>query len=70
MRELVGHRHPELTARGAGPIPGARRPGKLKSETLGSLFERRPKEVLRKAVLGMLPKNKLRAKMIKRLEVK
>ncbi|OIO48334.1 MAG: 50S ribosomal protein L13 [Parcubacteria group bacterium CG_4_9_14_0_2_um_filter_41_8] len=46
------------------------RPGKLKSETLGSLFERRPKEVLRKAVLGMLPKNKLRAKMIKRLEVK
>lgn len=46
------------------------RPGKLKSENLASLWDRRPKEVLRKAVLGMLPKNKLRPKMIKRLEIK
>ena len=46
------------------------RVGALKSETLGSLWERRPKEVLRKAVMGMLPKNKLRPKMIKRLEIK
>jgi len=46
------------------------RVGALKSETLASLWKRRPKEVLRKAVLGMLPKNKLRDDMIKRLEIK
>lgn len=46
------------------------RVGHLKSETLASLWERRPKEVLRKAVMGMLPKNKLRPKMIKRLEIR
>ncbi|MBU2575536.1 50S ribosomal protein L13 [Patescibacteria group bacterium] len=49
---------------------GTTRVGALKSETLRSLWERRPKEVLRKAVMGMLPKNKLRAEMIKRLEIK
>ena len=46
------------------------RVGHLKSETLSSLWERRPTEVLRKAVFGMLPKNKLRTSMIKRLEIK
>lgn len=34
-------------------------PGGLRTETLKSLKERRPTEVLRKAVKGMLPKNKL-----------
>lgn len=34
-------------------------PGGLKSETLGRLMERRPTEALRKAIKGMLPKNKL-----------
>ena len=42
--------------------------GGLKEITLEKLFEKNPKEVLRKAVFGMLPKNKLRAKMIKRLK--
>ncbi|MBW6442073.1 50S ribosomal protein L13 [Patescibacteria group bacterium] len=35
-------------------------PGGLRSESLESLLTRRPTEVLRKAVSGMLPKNKLR----------
>jgi large subunit ribosomal protein L13 len=33
------------------------------------LFEKNPAEVFKKAVYGMLPKNKLRAKMIKRLKM-
>jgi len=34
-------------------------PGGLRSETLGSLKSRKPDEVIRLAVKGMLPKNKL-----------
>ena len=41
--------------------------GGLKVRTLKELFEKRPEEVLRKAVLGMMPKNKLRRVQIKRL---
>jgi large subunit ribosomal protein L13 len=37
--------------------------------SLKKLFAKNPGEVLRKAVLGMLPKNKLKARMIKRLKV-
>lgn len=44
-------------------------PGGAKEIPLKKLFQDRPEEVLRRAVLGMLPKNKLRAKMIKRLIV-
>jgi len=43
-------------------------PGGLKETPLEKIFEKNPKEILRKAVLGMLPKNKLRARMIKRLK--
>lgn len=35
-------------------------PGGLRSETLGKLLARKPTEVLRKAIMGMLPKNRLR----------
>jgi len=42
--------------------------GKLKETPLKKIFEVRPDEVLKKAVFGMLPKNKLRAKQIKRLK--
>jgi len=42
-------------------------PGGLREISLGELLKTRPEEVLKKAVLGMLPKNKLRDKMIKRL---
>lgn len=41
--------------------------GSLKATPLKNVFEARPEEILKRAVWGMLPKNKLRAKMIKRL---
>ena len=42
--------------------------GNLKTKTLKEfLIKRGPKEVLRTAIMGMLTKNKLRAKQIKRL---
>ena len=34
-------------------------PGGIRSRTLGELLERRPEEVIRKAVKGMLPRNRL-----------
>lgn len=42
-------------------------PGGIREESLGSLFERNPQEVLRRAVKGMLPKNRLQAKRLNRL---
>ncbi|KPJ54938.1 50S ribosomal protein L13 [Parcubacteria bacterium DG_72] len=42
--------------------------GGLKETTYKKMFERNPSEVLKKAVYGMLPKNKLRDKQIKRLK--
>ncbi len=44
-------------------------PGGAKEIPLKKLFQEKPGEVLKRAVLGMLPKNKLRARMIKRLIV-
>jgi len=41
--------------------------GNLKETKLGDLYENRPEEVFKKAVYNMLPKNKLRANMMKRL---
>lgn len=43
--------------------------GHLKKTPLKVLFQKDSREVLKKAVYGMLPKNKLRAKMIKRLKL-
>ncbi|OHA64842.1 MAG: 50S ribosomal protein L13 [Candidatus Wildermuthbacteria bacterium RIFCSPHIGHO2_02_FULL_49_9] len=43
--------------------------GSLKATSLDKLFENRPQEVLRRAVWGMLPNNKLRTLQIKRLKV-
>jgi len=45
-------------------------PGGLKEIKLEVLFTKNPQEVLKKAVWGMLPKNKLRKKIIKRLRFK
>lgn len=42
-------------------------PGGLKREVFEDLKERKPEEIIRHAVLGMLPKNKLQKRMIKRL---
>jgi len=44
--------------------------GGLKETPLKKLFEKRPSEVLRRAVLGMMPDNKLRSEQIKRLKFK
>ncbi len=44
-------------------------PGGFKSESMKELSERRPEEVVIRAVKGMLPQNKLRATMLKRLYV-
>ena len=44
-------------------------PGGGRERTLEQVFEKRPTEVLRRAVWGMLPKNKLRAAQIKRLKL-
>jgi len=44
-------------------------PGGLKKTMLGEVFKKDPGEVLRRAVWGMLPKNKLRSKQIKRLKI-
>ena len=45
-------------------------PGGIKEISLKNLLIKNPQEVLKKAVYGMLPKNKLRPKMIKRLIIK
>src|SRR5688500_12461792 len=44
-------------------------PGGLRSRTLREQLDRRPTEVLRKAVKGMLPKNKLAAAQIRKLKI-
>ena len=44
-------------------------PGGLKTRTLREQLERRPTEVIRKAVKGMLPKNKLAAAQLRKLKV-
>ena len=44
-------------------------PGGIRSRTLGEQLERRPEEVLRKAVAGMLPKNRLGRAQIRKLKI-
>lgn len=44
-------------------------PGGFRSEVLGDVRNERPEEIIRHAVAGMLPQNKLKAKMLKRLRV-
>src|SRR5881409_4381742 len=44
-------------------------PGGLKSRTLNDMLERRPEEVIRLAVKGMLPKNRLARKQLTKLKV-
>ncbi|MFA5047556.1 MAG: 50S ribosomal protein L13 [Patescibacteria group bacterium] len=44
-------------------------PGGLKRKKVKDVFSTKPGEVLRVAVMGMLPKNKLRDQMIKRLKI-
>jgi large subunit ribosomal protein L13 len=44
-------------------------PGGLRSRTLREQLQRRPEEVLRKAVKGMLPRNKLAAAQLTKLKI-
>ena len=44
-------------------------PGGLKEKTLKELLEKKPEEVIRKAVWGMIPKNKLGRTVYKKLKV-
>jgi large subunit ribosomal protein L13 len=44
-------------------------PGGLKSRTFEEMIERRPEEVIRLAVKGMLPRNRLARKQITKLKI-
>src|SRR5215831_1378666 len=44
-------------------------PGGLRERTLAEQLQRRPEEVIRKAVRGMLPKNKLAAAQLRKLKI-
>lgn len=44
-------------------------PGGLKEITAGKLMEKKPEDIIKKAVKGMLPKNKLARHMLKKLKI-
>ena len=44
-------------------------PGGIRSRTLNEMLERRPEEVIRKAVQGMLPRNRLARQQLRKLKV-
>jgi large subunit ribosomal protein L13 len=44
-------------------------PGGLKTKSYGELLEKKPEFIIENAVKGMLPKNKLGSKLIKKLKV-
>lgn len=45
-------------------------PGGIRRTPMKKVFDKNPSEVMKKAVFGMLPKNKLRNEMMKRLIIK
>src|SRR5829696_10322144 len=42
-------------------------PGGIRSRTLGDLLEKRPEEVIRRAVKGMIPRNRLGRQQLRKL---
>jgi large subunit ribosomal protein L13 len=44
-------------------------PGGLRTRTLNDMLERQPEEVIRKAVKGMLPRNRLARQQLRKLKV-
>jgi len=44
-------------------------PGGIRSRTLADMLEKRPEEVIRKAVKGMLPRNRLARQQLRKLKV-
>jgi large subunit ribosomal protein L13 len=59
----AGKRDTKLYIRHSGHPQG------YKEETLGHLLERRPEEVIRRAVKGMLPRTKLGVQQLRKLKV-
>ncbi|MFA5210945.1 MAG: 50S ribosomal protein L13 [Patescibacteria group bacterium] len=45
-------------------------PGGLKKTSMKKVFDADPREVMKKAIYGMLPKNNMREEMMKRLTIK
>jgi large subunit ribosomal protein L13 len=43
--------------------------GSIRSQSLGDLLEKRPEEVIRRAVKGMLPRNRLGRQQLRKLKV-
>lgn len=43
--------------------------GNLKSQTMKEIYQKNPAEIIRRAVWGMLPKNKLRKHWMKNLQI-
>lgn len=50
-------------------IHASNRPGGLRRTPLWRMWKTRPHQILRRAVMGMLPKNSHQMSMIKRLEI-
>jgi len=44
-------------------------PGGIRSRTLGEMLDRHPEEVIRKAVKGMLPRNRLGRQQLRKLKI-
>jgi large subunit ribosomal protein L13 len=44
-------------------------PGGIRSRTLGEMLDRQPEEVIRKAVKGMLPRNRLGRQQLRKLKI-
>jgi large subunit ribosomal protein L13 len=44
-------------------------PGGLRSRTLAQMLDRRPEEVVRRAVKGMMPRNRLARRQLRKLKV-
>ncbi len=44
-------------------------PGGIRSRTLGEMLDRQPEEVVRRAVKGMLPRNRLGRQQLRKLKV-
>ena len=65
-REDRGHRE---EARREDVLQAFRLPGGLRERTLREQLERQPTEVLRKAVKGMLPRNKLGRAQLTKLKI-
>jgi len=47
----------------------SRYPGGLKSRTLNDMLERRPEEVIRRAIKGMMPHTRLGAQQLRKLKI-